>query len=240
MIEDRKSSIAKNLAQTSSQFLGCILTFVQLFTAEIQSVSLQKKIFFNKTHKVTDQSFVLFEKNLRKSHEVHYEGKPFSLFVDSNGRSSSVSRSRQLEAFVHYTFHQSEGRMVVCDLEGVETDRGFELKTPTVHSVGEEFGFSDKGQGGVTGVMRNHTCNALCQGMLLPETSPDSHIVKTLKLELESLKQQHACKVCFDREAVVAFAPCKHLVCCTTCSKRLVTCPVCRRVIERHDVVFKS
>ncbi|XP_055356815.1 putative inhibitor of apoptosis [Paramacrobiotus metropolitanus] len=33
------------------------------------------------------------------------------------------------------------------------------------------------------------------------------------------------CKVCLDKEVQVLFRPCNHLVCCHTCSDRLIQCP---------------
>lgn len=39
------------------------------------------------------------------------------------------------------------------------------------------------------------------------------------------------CKVCYLNELCVVFLPCAHLVSCVTCTRKLISCPVCR-----HDI----
>lgn len=44
-----------------------------------------------------------------------------------------------------------------------------------------------------------------------------------------------ACKICLDYQIDVALVPCGHLCCCLSCSKGMISCPVCRqRVRARH------
>ena len=39
------------------------------------------------------------------------------------------------------------------------------------------------------------------------------------------------CKVCYDDTIGELFLPCRHLMCCIECSKKLSNCPLCRKVI---------
>lgn len=46
------------------------------------------------------------------------------------------------------------------------------------------------------------------------------------------------CKICLENEKRILFQPCKHLVTCVTCSRKLVNCPMCRQVIARKEEIF--
>jgi hypothetical protein len=53
------------------------------------------------------------------------------------------------------------------------------------------------------------------------------------------------CKVCMDREAVVAFSPCRHMVCCEQCWQRqninrISRCCVCRTVVTEAINVIRA
>ncbi|KAG2448498.1 hypothetical protein HYH02_006389 [Chlamydomonas schloesseri] len=70
------------------------------------------------------------------------------------------------QAFSHFTWDCTEGRKLVCDLQGVwnSTD-GFTLTDPVIHhaSGGRRNGATDKGQAGMCNFFATHTCNALCR-----------------------------------------------------------------------------
>mmetsp|Transcript_20488 Transcript_20488/g.44270 ORF Transcript_20488/g.44270 Transcript_20488/m.44270 type:complete len:128 (+) Transcript_20488:2-385(+) len=57
-----------------------------------------------------------------------------------------------------------------------------------------------------------------------------------LKNSLEDMKE---CIACQDADKCIALFPCSHLVLCATCGKdeRIVTCPMCRGVIEERREV---
>ncbi|KAG2448501.1 hypothetical protein HYH02_006392 [Chlamydomonas schloesseri] len=70
------------------------------------------------------------------------------------------------QAFSHFTWDCTEGRKLVCDLQGVwnSTD-GFTLTDPVIHhaSGGRRNGATDKGQAGMCNFFATHACNALCR-----------------------------------------------------------------------------
>ena len=49
---------------------------------------------------------------------------------------------------------------------------------------------------------------------------------------------RNACKVCLEATVEILFRPCKHIVCCETCSVELSTCPVCRCDIADRERVY--
>jgi len=54
---------------------------------------------------------------------------------------------------------------------------------------------------------------------------------KQLEDEMQRLRDQRLCKVCFVNESNVAFLPCGHLICCAHCVPSLKDCPYCRQPI---------
>lgn len=48
------------------------------------------------------------------------------------------------------------------------------------------------------------------------------------------------CIVCMDAENDILFLGCSHLVCCSSCSTQISTCPICRKTIDQKIKVYKS
>jgi len=72
----------------------------------------------------------------------------------------------------------------------------------------------------------------------LPKNS--SKDLKSPEEELQQLKDQRLCKVCFVEERNVAFLPCGHLICCVNCVPSLKDCPYCRQPITGTLKTFMS
>uniref|UniRef100_A0A0A9Y257 Apoptosis 2 inhibitor n=1 Tax=Lygus hesperus TaxID=30085 RepID=A0A0A9Y257_LYGHE len=62
----------------------------------------------------------------------------------------------------------------------------------------------------------------------------------TLEEENRLLKEARLCKVCLDREVVIVFLPCAHLVTCSDCAQSLKDCPLCRQPIKATVRTFLS
>lgn len=77
-----------------------------------------------------------------------------------------------MEAFSHYTYHRSGGRLIVCDLQGrYRKDRfgrgdrnksRFELSDPAICSRARSYGPTDLGEKGIDSFFANHVCNQFC------------------------------------------------------------------------------
>lgn len=67
------------------------------------------------------------------------------------------------EAFSHYTWCRSEGNLLVSNLQGISTSKGYHFTGPTVHSEEKEYGSSDLGFQGIKGFFMLHKCNHICK-----------------------------------------------------------------------------
>ncbi|KAL1523672.1 hypothetical protein AB1Y20_018606 [Prymnesium parvum] len=81
------------------------------------------------------------------------------------------------QAFSHFSFEQSRGKKLICDLQGVwNVTDGFLLTDPVVHFVASNGrrhtnGATDKGLEGVKRFFSTHKCNGLCRMTGLPTRS---------------------------------------------------------------------
>lgn len=75
---------------------------------------------------------------------------------------------RAMAAFTHFTYHQSGGRLIVCDLQGrYRSDRRkarFELTDPAICSISRSYGPTDLGSRGIESFFANHHENEYCKG----------------------------------------------------------------------------
>lgn len=75
------------------------------------------------------------------------------------------------QAFSHYSFEASDGKQLVCDLQGTwNSADGFILTDPVVHYVSKSGrkhtnGATDKGSDGVIKFFKTHVCGILCTSM---------------------------------------------------------------------------
>ena len=80
------------------------------------------------------------------------------------------------QAFTHFTFQDSGGQMLVCDLQGVferkMTPPVFLLTDPVIHFASRhhggrthKYGRTDRGMNGMRDFFRTHKCNALCHAL---------------------------------------------------------------------------
>ncbi|XP_052809871.1 baculoviral IAP repeat-containing protein 3-like [Mya arenaria] len=64
--------------------------------------------------------------------------------------------------------------------------------------------------------------------------------LERLKAENENLRRSMACIICKEREAVVLFLPCTHLITCLECAPKFGKCPICGTDIEGVIRVFRA
>ena len=76
---------------------------------------------------------------------------------------------RCMEAFTHYTYHESGGQLIVCDIQGrykhtrYSKDKSrFELSDPAICSRRRLYGPTDLGEKGIDSFFSNHVCNEFC------------------------------------------------------------------------------
>jgi len=93
--------------------------------------------------------------------EDYLEGR-FEKFNSNTGWTQSGDSV--LNAFSHWTYHQSKGEHLVCDLQGVDRAHSdsFELTDPVVMSNDKRFGSTDLGIVGISNWFFHHQCGEHC------------------------------------------------------------------------------
>ena len=85
-------------------------------------------------------------------------------FNNNNGYVNEAVNSSTMPAFSHWTFHQSNGELLVCDLQGVLNNGAYRLTDPAIHSkVVNTYGLTDLGVLGQAQFFRTHKCNNICR-----------------------------------------------------------------------------
>lgn len=83
-------------------------------------------------------------------------------FVEKDSRNTP-------QAFTHFSFEFTEGRMMIVDIQGV----GDVYTDPQIHTVdGKGYGVGNMGEEGMAQFMKTHWCNSICTYMGLEFTAP--------------------------------------------------------------------
>ena len=77
-----------------------------------------------------------------------------------------------MPAFSHFTFHQSDCDLLVCDLQGCQEGLEYHLTDPAIHSRDKKFGLTDCGSIGMLVFFATHKCNWICENFRKPKLSP--------------------------------------------------------------------
>lgn len=136
------------------------LNFVMPCLAEMDSISV-----FNTPFRYIKG----YEKQLAEREHVLIEEfieGDFRRFVDSNG--TSYHNTELVDTFVHYSYVESNGHLVLSNIEGVDRDKDLKLSTVTIHSRNHAFGARDQGYQGILNVFKNHKCNNTCKNWPTP------------------------------------------------------------------------
>lgn len=136
------------------------IKFVMPCIAEMDSISM-----FNTPFRYIKG----YEKQLAETEHVLIEELiegEFRTFIDSKG--TIFQESEFLNTFVHYSYVESNGDLVLCNIEGVEADKNVKLSTAMIHSRNRTFGSRDQGEQGILNVFKNHKCNNTCKNWPTP------------------------------------------------------------------------
>lgn len=77
-----------------------------------------------------------------------------------------------LPAFTHWTWVETKGELIVCDLQGVRDGNGYQLTDPAINSVSRSYGLTDLGQEGISQFFATHQCNYTCLSLGLTSQRP--------------------------------------------------------------------
>jgi hypothetical protein len=85
-------------------------------------------------------------------------------FNNNYGHVNDDVNSSTMPAFSHWTFHESNGALLVCDLQGVLNNENYRLTDPAIHStVANTYGLTDLGVLGQARFFQTHKCNNICR-----------------------------------------------------------------------------
>lgn len=86
-------------------------------------------------------------------------------FVKHNNNNGHVLSQRQTpQAYSHFTYESSGGKIVICDIQGVDNN----FTDPQVHSESSGYGLGNQGREGIRKFLNSHTCNGVCLALGLP------------------------------------------------------------------------
>ena len=75
----------------------------------------------------------------------------------------SIPWARVMQALSHFSFHISNGEILLCDLQGGVYNNGVVLTDPVVMSPDRRFGPTDLGSPGMSTFFSSHVCNEFCR-----------------------------------------------------------------------------
>jgi serine/threonine protein kinase len=145
------------------------------FQVELQVVETALEIInnFNK-EKVIDQNiwlnipeigtFVLGSGREGEKMLVEPMISNFENFNSNTGWTSEESSPwiDKMQALSHYSYHYTNGHLLLCDLQGGVIENGAVLTDPIIMSSTSEYGPKDLGDEGISNFFTYHTCNKFC------------------------------------------------------------------------------
>ena len=102
---------------------------------------------------------------------MHQEWRKWN---NNNGGVSLYEYSTTLQAFSHWTYHVTSGRVMVVDLQGVKVDRAYLLTDPALHCndlLRFQNARTNLGIKGMRQFFRTHVCSDVCSKLNLPASS---------------------------------------------------------------------
>ena len=148
------------------------------FTKELSS----KGITLNKNIKFLN--FVILES------EDYFKGSKFfaceefmdGIFIKYNSNLGWVFKPKDkhfelndlIQAFSHFSFHFSKGKIVIVDIQGVKN----QMTDPAIQSLEQAFGSTDLGRYGIYKFLRRHHCTKICKKLGLNDISKDLELLE--------------------------------------------------------------
>ena len=101
-------------------------------------------------------------------------------FEKFNSNSGWVSKDgtpwcQVMQALSHFSYHQSGGQLLICDLQGGIYSKAVILTDPVVMSLTRCYGPTDLGPLGIDTFFARHTCNQFCRSHWKKPLRPQSH-----------------------------------------------------------------
>lgn len=86
-------------------------------------------------------------------------------FISEEAEKTAIS----MPAFMHWSWWQNDGQMMIADLQGVKQQNGYLLTDPVILSDDNQYGCTDMGVEGMAMFFIKHRCNSLCENLPAPK-----------------------------------------------------------------------
>lgn len=172
--DEQKSIAIKQIINESSSDLTKLIYLQQ---QEIQNIVKYLAIQFNKLNysdkpifvintsvaEINKSEYYLLEKKIINSNTTWIKFNSNYGYVNDN-----ITDIKILSAFSHYTYHITNGYLLVIDLQGIVRDTKIIISDPAVHCHKNltRFGKTNFGEIGINKFFETHTCNEICKDFL--------------------------------------------------------------------------
>jgi hypothetical protein len=84
-------------------------------------------------------------------------------FMKFNSNTGHTRGGSLMQALSHFSYHHTEGRELLCDLQGGRYDSCYVLTDPVVMSRTRQYGVTDLGIDGMSNFFHHHRCSEFCR-----------------------------------------------------------------------------
>ena len=106
--------------------------------------------------------------------EDYLEGN-FQKYISNNGwvKPQCMTDYISMPAFAHWSWVNTRGRKLVCDLQGIRNDDGYILTDPAILSLQQEYGATDLAVHGMGLFFMTHQCTNFCHSLNISGKRPN-------------------------------------------------------------------
>ena len=170
-IQSKHENINQNSTSTSTSMINVNIPYITQINKTNRLLDLFGQSFgFLNRYNHSDGEYITVEDYLHGKFIKFNSNTGWTLNEDKN------PISKYLNAFSHWTYHQSNGKHLICDLQGVHTHShhgdklknsakgtaDYRLTDPVIMSDSKEFGVTDLGVIGISNWFYYHKCNEYC------------------------------------------------------------------------------
>uniref|UniRef100_A0A7S1F2U9 Alpha-type protein kinase domain-containing protein n=1 Tax=Noctiluca scintillans TaxID=2966 RepID=A0A7S1F2U9_NOCSC len=108
----------------------------------------------------------------------------FQQFNSNTAWVGSTDWAKTLQSLSHFSYHLTDGKMVLCDLQGAVENEVVVLTDPVLNSRDRLYGPTDLGPKGIDNFFHHHVCNSWCDSGWKKPTDTARHFnpVKSTKM----------------------------------------------------------
>eukprot|EP01084_Bolivina_argentea_P044238 81435_1 len=101
---------------------------------------------------INDEEYVMVERYLEGKYEKWNSNSGWFL-----------NKQMSIQAFCHWTYHYSKGKLLMCDAQGVRGQEAYYITDPAIISeISGQYGCTDMGKEGMQQWFAYHQCNEFC------------------------------------------------------------------------------